>query len=440
MMAIFDLHRELNEFYEQHVRLGLDQRKKLAEYRDACLDRLKQGLKKLGDERNTTYKVFTRSIGQGSYPMHTLNQHVHDEYDIDVAVVFKKDDLPAAALDARRRVADALLATGGNFKKEPEARTNAVTVWYADGAHVDLAVYREEEKFFGTVLVHAGPDWQDRDPEAVTSWFQNEVEVRSPGSFFSSVDSKQLRRVVRWVKAFARSRVSWSLPGGMIITALVAEVYQSDGARDDVALFNTVSALTDRLKFNLDVNNPAAPDKSLTSKPAIKAQMKLLLEKLELIEPKLAVLAEESCTRERALQAWAKFFNHRYWGDVVEEGPPAATAKAAGVSEIEIAVAIAKAKGRPVTPVLGDRPLPKRKWLRFSVPQNWQRDGVTFRWIVTNTGDEANAANDMGHDRVEGPEIWRSTAYKGVHTMTCEARQGDKVIGKGVRQVRVSAW
>lgn len=207
-MAIFDLHKELNVFYDRHVRLGLERRQALAGYRDACLDRLKEGLKKLGDERKTTYRAFTRHIGQGSYPMHTLNQHVHDEYDIDVAVVFRKDDLPAAALDARKRVADALLATGGNFKVEPEARTNAVTVWYADGAHVDLAVYRESENWLGmTVLEHAGPDWQNRDPEAVTTWFLGEVDARSP-FFLSEVREKQLRRVVRWVKAFARSRVT----------------------------------------------------------------------------------------------------------------------------------------------------------------------------------------------------------------------------------------
>jgi hypothetical protein len=35
------------------------------------------------------------------------------------------------------------------------------------------------------------------------------------------VDDKQLRRVVRWLKMFSKSRSSWKLPGGLIISALV---------------------------------------------------------------------------------------------------------------------------------------------------------------------------------------------------------------------------
>ena len=65
--------------------------------------------------------------------MHTLNQHPDNEYDIDTGVVFAADALPTTALAARQLIADALRATGGAFSKEPEARTNAVTVWYAEG-------------------------------------------------------------------------------------------------------------------------------------------------------------------------------------------------------------------------------------------------------------------------------------------------------------------
>ena len=36
-MANFNLHKELNDFYEEHARLGNERRKKLAEYRDTCL-------------------------------------------------------------------------------------------------------------------------------------------------------------------------------------------------------------------------------------------------------------------------------------------------------------------------------------------------------------------------------------------------------------------
>lgn len=440
-MGIFNLHKELNSFYDKHVRLGADRRRKLAEYRDTCLDRLTEGFKKLGDERGVTYRTFTRYIGQGSYPMHTLNQHPNDEYDIDVAVIFDEEDLPTTALEARERVADALLATGGNFRKEPEARTNAVTVWYADGAHVDLAVYREVSGIFQNTLQHAGAEWSERDPEAVTQWFLDKVDSESP-SFFNDVDDDQLRRVVRWIKSFARSRASWSLPGGMILTVLAVETYRPDSSRDDVALYDTITAMRDRLESDLDVDNPVAGG-SLTSKPAIKVQMESLLEKLNAFLPVVAVLEDDACTRAQALRAWGKFFNHEYWGETAEAEGPQELVKSAGVVPINIAVGVARAEGKPTTLYTSDRiAIAKGKHLKFSLPLDWRTvEGATYHWLVRNTGDEARAANDMGHEREnQDSETWRYTKYRGVHTMTCEVRRNGTVIGRGTRRVRVATW
>jgi len=438
-MSVFNLHSELNTFYQDHVRLKADRRSKLAEYRDACLSRLNEGLEKLGDERNTTPASFIRYIGQGSYPMFTLNQHPNDEYDIDVAVIFNKDDLPETAAEARTLIADALLATGGNFRKEPEARTNAVTVWYADGAHVDLAIYREVSGFFGPTLEHAGADWHSRDPEAVTAWFLDAVEEKSP-EYFAFVEEKQLRRVVRWVKAFARSRASWSLPGGMIITALVDETYSSDASRDDVSLLETIDALIARLKRNLDVDNPISPGTSLTSKPQTKEQMQALLAKLESMQPILSVLTQQGCTRNQAINAWGKFFHHEYWGHDAEAEWPSESTQA-GVARIEIAVSVARTKGAAATPYVTDKALAKGKWIKFALPSEWRAlDGGSYWWTVTNSGDEARSASDMGHERSEGAETWRTTKYKGIHTMTCEVLRNGSIIGRGRRRVRVASW
>ena len=43
---MFDLHKDLNKFYNNHVRLGKE-RSTLADYRDKNLDRLQQGLENL---------------------------------------------------------------------------------------------------------------------------------------------------------------------------------------------------------------------------------------------------------------------------------------------------------------------------------------------------------------------------------------------------------
>src|SRR5579862_1566484 len=438
-MAIFDLHKELNKFYDEHVVLGAERRKKLAGYRDACLEHLKTGLDLLGKKRGRTYPAFTRSIGQGSYTMRTLNQHANDEYDIDEAVIFAKDALPASALDARNLIADALLEAGGNFKKDPEARTNAVTVWYADGAHVDLAIYRETGLFFST-LEHAGADWGSRDPEKVSSWFKSEVDSRSPE--IGDVRLDQLRRIVRWVKAFARSRLSWSLPGGMILTVLTCEVYRPNRWRDDVSLVDTLKAMKARLASNLDVLSPIDGTTSLTLKPAIGAQMRSLLEKLESALGSLEMLEKDDCTRDQAVRAWGKVFNHPYWINILEAEGPAEMGSKGSITKIDLDVAVAPAEeGRATTYRSADTAVTKGRWFRFTLPSSWQpAPNETYRWTVTNTGDEARNANDMGHALDGGTETWRHAAYKGLHSMTCEVLRNGVVVARGMRRVQVARW
>jgi hypothetical protein len=332
------------------------------------------------------------------------------------------------------------VAAGGNFRKEPEARTNAVTVWYADGAHVDLAVYRERPGLLSRVLEHAGPQWGDRDPEAVTSWFQAQVADRSP-NLLGTVRKDQLRRVVRWVKRFARSRLSWCLPGGMILTVLAVETYQRDFSRDDVALLRTLQAMKVRLASSLVVMSPI-DGTSLTSKPKIEAQMKLLLEKLDRALDGLAVLEKEGCTRQEAAGAWKKFFNHEFWGGAAEDEAPADAAGAAAIEVLPIGVAVALREGQRGKPYKSvEIPIAKGRWFHFSLPPAWQSiEGATFRWIVNNTGDEARIANDMGHEAMGGIDHWRQAAYKGTHSMTCEVSRRGAVIASGVRRVHVAPW
>jgi len=263
-VAIVDVHNELNEFYDDWVRITKDERKKLEAARNACLDRLSRGIEELGDDRNQNFQTFANYIEQGSFAMATLNQHPRGESDIDVAVIFRKEDLPTTALAARRRVADALVFAGGNFVRAPEARTNAVTVWYADGSHVDFAVYREDKGR----LEHAGPDWRRLDPTIVTDWFMAKVVALSPQYFNPTVREHQFRRVVQWIKMFARSRRRWNLPGGMILSALLAETYRKDRRRDDVALYETLEATVQRLEHSLVVVDPVDSSYELTSKPS----------------------------------------------------------------------------------------------------------------------------------------------------------------------------
>ncbi|MFL5311552.1 MAG: nucleotide-binding domain-containing protein [Myxococcales bacterium] len=159
--------------------------------------------------------------------------------------------------------------------------------------------------------------------------------------------------------------------------------------------------------------------------------------------PVVAVLEDDACTRAQALRAWGKFFNHEFSGETAEAEGPQELAKSAGVVPISIAVGVARAEGKPTTPYTSEKiAIAKGKHLKFSLPPDWRTvEGATYHWLVRNTGDEARAANDMGHEREnQDAETWRYTKYRGVHTMTCEVRRNGTVIARGTRRVRVATW
>lgn len=302
-------------FYHTHVRLPNTKRTELAEHRDTNLERLNAGLDKIGEEDNTSYAHPLRHRDQGSYPMHTLNQRPDNDYDIDVAIIFRKDDLPSSTQAARKRIERAFTTVGGNFAKPPKARTNAVTVWYAEGYHIDFAVYREVEDEYGeTVTEHAGAEWKVRDPVEITKWFKQTVREKSPSSASgATVEDGQFRRIVRLLKAFARSREYWNLPGGMIISKLMEECCQANYERDDMALRATMTSIYNRLLDNLEVYDPIHTDQKLTYKAEFTKQVERFRDRLGDASKELAILDDASCTFAQAMNAWYWVFQHEFW-------------------------------------------------------------------------------------------------------------------------------
>jgi hypothetical protein len=448
-VLVFDASNELGVFYDRHVRLGTSLRADLAGYRDLNLQRITDGLKILGGKKGVVYKTYSAYRNQGSYAMHTLNQCEHTDYDIDVAVIFEKDALPDSPADARMRIRDALQEkmSGTNFSKDPDARKNAVTVWYADGYHIDFALYRRHTDWMGIEhFEHASGDaWTDRDPMAFTKWFDAQVTSKSPVESVQSilgmaavVPAGQLRRIVRFVKAFARSRSAWSLPGGIIISTLVCEVYKPHQSRDDVALANTLAALLARLKLWIDVDNPVNPGSPFTASSRRRREVERLRDELEAKLPSLDVLHKADCTRKQAMGAWDAIFWHTYWSDARRE-----TARADSLNAIGLAVKcwLAKKIDGPVYKEYrsDSTALPKGVHLRFTASPDGVAPPYEVRWSVRNEGHEAKEAGSLAHDsmRSANQPYWTSTAYKGRHTMICEIIKDGNVLGSAEHVVRI---
>jgi hypothetical protein len=312
---MFDCSKEIRAFQNDRVKLSDEEFKKLRAARNANRDRLKAGLKRNEQPKPLKFQK------QGSYAMRTGRQHPNNDYDIDDGAVFNREELKGAqgadktALAARQMVCEAL--RDDKFKKQPEVLKNCVRVYYQEGHHVDVPVYRHvdgESEANGYEL--ASSDWKKSNPQGVTRWFEGCLAQTASADDDSD---HQMRREVRLMKAFCRSRESWEMPSGFILTKLVTERYYGFRKREDEALYAIMLAIKLRLDGGLIVQHPVLTGETLT-KTSDDADMRLLREKLEWAIEKLSVLHNANCTRKAALKAWKEVFDTDYFDDSIAEG------------------------------------------------------------------------------------------------------------------------
>ena len=300
-----DCHKDILAYHDEKATLPQPEQREMRERRDANRKRLRKGLER-DDEPS-----LSKSESQGSYAHHTMVQQTDKAYDIDDGAYFLASDLikpngePRRALDVKKAVRKCI--DDGTFKRRPEVRTNCVRIFYTAGYHVDIPVYRDTLDAFGNHYYElASTDWKESDPARVTKWFNERNKVKSP----DETNGRQLRRMVRLLKAFARSRPSWRgrIATGFTITTLLAdECYVADGDREDRALYSTMQAMSSRLHGNLRIIHPVVRNEALAAGPE-DSRTKLLLEKLDSALKQLEPLFASTCTRLQALTAWDKVF------------------------------------------------------------------------------------------------------------------------------------
>lgn len=104
------------------------------------------------------------------------------------------------------------------------------------------------------LLAHRACNWMESDPRAVKDWFLAEVAARG----------EQLRRVVRYLKAFRDWKWASGGPTSILLMAAAAPLFEKRDRRDDVALLDVVKVLPARLRGG--VNNPVDDTESLTKR------------------------------------------------------------------------------------------------------------------------------------------------------------------------------
>jgi hypothetical protein len=312
---MFDCSDDVLAYHDDEVTLPQAERTAMRNRRDANRERLKKGLK---EGKKPAPREFA---SQGSYAMKTMTQHPNKDYDIDDGVYFDKGVLVGergaemSALQAREMVRDAI--DDGTFKTAPEVRTNCVRVYYEAGYHVDLPVYRRvtTKDIWGNETYHyelASSGWKRSDARRVTEWFETQNTTLSP----DTDNGRQLRRIVRQIKKYARSRESWKgqILSGFGITKLVTECFRGNAAGQDAALYDTMKAIRDRLNWNVVVRHPVTPNETITS-GTDDARARFLRDRLTEAIDNLAPLFESACTRTKALKCWDKVFATTYFSD-----------------------------------------------------------------------------------------------------------------------------
>jgi|SRR5699024_3198492 len=308
---MYNLESEFKRFYGEHVVLPQKEKSSLFAKKNINVKRLKEGLEEYNEEHETDYKLAEEPIVQGSVAMSTVIQNDSNDYDIDVAIVFEKEKIPEGTIATKNMVVNALKKKTKQFKVEPEAKTNCVRIVYADGYHIDFAIYRrfKDENDDAYIYEHCGSEWRERDPRSITKWFLDQNKDKD----------YKLREVVRLLKMFSKSREGWvNMPGGLIQSVLCDEQFKSY-ERLDERFYYTVEAINNRLALNKEVYNPVDTDSNLKLVWKDSVRMENLYNRLNDKLSKLDILFDSSCTYKQANEAWEEFFNHEYWTDQKNE-------------------------------------------------------------------------------------------------------------------------
>ncbi|WP_279401406.1 nucleotide-binding domain-containing protein [Piscibacillus salipiscarius] len=323
-MKMYDLQSKLNTFYKNYVVLPKSGRDSLFTKKNLNINRLKDGLIEYNEEKGTDYKFAEEPIVQGSVAMSTVIQNDSNDYDIDVAIVFEKDNLPPGTTATKNVVVNALKKKTNQFKVEPEAKTNCVRIVYAEGYHIDFAIYRRYKDGKKYIYEHCGSEWRERDPRSLTQWFLEQNKEKD----------YKLREVVRLLKMFSKSRDGWkNMPGGLIQSVLANEQFQTY-ERIDERFYYTIKAIKDRLAYNKEVYNPTDSTKSLKLVSKDSTKMDNLYNRLKDKLSKLDILFTSSCTYNQAIEAWGRVFNHDYWAEQREDNK-SSVSKSFATSEMD---------------------------------------------------------------------------------------------------------
>ncbi len=188
---------------------------------------------------------------QGSYSLKTMIEPLNpkDEYDLDDGIYLKHTDDDISKPTTEKVSNWIFEAVEGHTKKNPENKKNCVRVIYAEGYHIDLAIYRKINGEY--YLARLGEDqWVPSDARAFNNWFYERL-----------VRNEQMRSCIKYLKAW-KDFNSCDLKG-IHLTVLVGLNHVSVTDRDDKSLVETVGKIISYLEQEKAIWNPVDENENM---------------------------------------------------------------------------------------------------------------------------------------------------------------------------------
>ncbi len=295
------LQKEFSEFHDK-IKMGtFDENKALRDKRDLLVNELTNSLEAEvvpGTDKKLTFKKFD----QGSYAMNTGIIPKNDDYDIDVGIIF---DITNKEYDSKKLKKLVRNALDKVTKRTVTYNRPCITVEYANGYHVDIAIYADNGtdthiawgKEFSDEYV-----WYKSAPKELIQWVADTSTITK--------ESEQFRRCVKALKKW-KEKVFTSdgnaAPPSIGITIQARKAFSYNEDNDLEALITIVRAMKKSfinttkiidgasLNYqNINVKLPVAPRKDVYYKMTEKHKNNFYEEVDALLEALEAVSGEAS--------------------------------------------------------------------------------------------------------------------------------------------------
>jgi hypothetical protein len=305
---------------------------------------------------------------------------------------------------------------------EPKARCSRIH--FPGDFHIDVPAYHLDAPGDARSLATMDGLWEDSDPKAIYVWWKD---------CFDEGLRHRARRLVRYLKMWVSLKFDDdSRPSSILLTVLIADsllaLDTGELNGDDEFFRATVCEIIGQLQLSPVVLNPVNGDENLNRLSANGTRR--FIEALEVL----------LSTADRALAApskldsadiWTEVFDHFFPMPTHEEIIEGTIGKALMPIRFDPEVLVhVSSKKLKYDRINSTGSIPKGSELTFELINGQALpDGAVVSWMVRNTGEEAEAENDLGHRRQSGLIVNEHAAYKGEHYMDVTVKLNGRIIG-----------